>query len=184
MEAVRQRGSTRLLIYPLARIGGRWRYLLFRNALSRRGSWHGMFTGPGLGRPADRTADRDGAIDLLVAREVRRLTGLQVTAVHSIDYAYRYSVLEHGESGFAPVHHDVTERVLVAFVRTGQPAGGGRDDLEWRWFTLEDALEAVEWLEHAEGLQRCEALADTLAAPLTWALAGSGRPPVSGAGVD
>ncbi len=178
MEAVREQDKRRLLIYPLARIGGRWRYLLFRNALSRRGAWHGMFTVPGLGKASDRAADRHLPTELLVAREVRRWTGLQVTAVHSIDHAYRYSVLEYREGRYAPVHHDVTERALVAFVRTGRLAGGARDDLEWRWFTLEEALEAVEWLEHAEGLQRCAALADALAAPLTATPAGT-RPPAS-----
>jgi hypothetical protein len=167
MEAAQVQESRRLLIYPVAWVAGRWRYLLFRHTLSRRGGWHGIFTKHETDCPARQARERSLPIELWVARVVGHQTGLQVTAVRSIDYAYRYSVLEHREGGFAPVHRDVLECVLVAFVRPVSSPQEADPSVEYRWFTIEEAVEAMEWVEHAEALQRCEALAQALAASLT-----------------
>jgi hypothetical protein len=146
---------TWLSVYPVARFGQSWRYLLGRHTLSRRGAWHGLTVHP---RPG-------GPFEYAVEDQVRDRTGLVTTAVTYVDYSFRRGILEVG-AGCASLPQEVIEQVFLAYVEPGRPGAALDVAMEWRWHTYADALEALEWREHIEALEQAHRVVLASAAPL------------------
>jgi 8-oxo-dGTP pyrophosphatase MutT (NUDIX family) len=131
----------------------RGRFLLLRRTPELGGFWQGV-----TGAPEPGESDLDAAI-----REVREETGYEVgETIRPVDFRYEIvpSPLDPAPwtQLYGPGVESVPEEVFVAEAGDGEPVLAPEEHSEFRWCSLEVALELLYWPDNRAALERTAAL--------------------------
>ena len=90
------------------------------------------------------------------AREVLEETEFRPTEIRSLDFSYRFPVIDEWRESYGPGPDEVVEHVFVAEVDGSDPTLSWEHD-DWGWHTPAEAVGMLKWPNNVEGLRRCEA---------------------------
>ena len=90
------------------------------------------------------------------AREVLEETEFRPAEIRSLDFSYRFPVIDEWRESYGPGPVEITEHVFVAEVDGRDPTLSQEHDA-WGWHTPAEAVGMLKWPNNVEGLRRCEA---------------------------
>ncbi len=122
-------------------------YLLLHRVRELGAFWQGV-----TGAPEEGEALLQGA-----AREVLEETGLTPAEICSLDFTYRFPVVDEWREAYGPDPDEIVEHVFVAEVDGDDPTLSPEHDA-WGWHQPEEAASMLKWPNNIEALWRCEAL--------------------------
>ena len=89
------------------------------------------------------------------AREVLEETGFTPAMICSVDFTYRFPVIDEWREAYGPDPEEIVEHVFVAEVDGGDPTLSWEHDV-WGWHAPEEAARMLKWPNNIEALWRCE----------------------------
>ena len=89
------------------------------------------------------------------AREVLEETGFTPAKICSMDFTYRFPVIDEWRKAYGPDPEEIVEHVFVAEVDGGDPTLSWEHDA-WGWHAPEEAARMLKWPDNIEALWRCE----------------------------
>ena len=90
------------------------------------------------------------------AREVLEETEFRPAEIRSLDFSYRFPVIDEWRESYGPGPDEVVEHVFVAEVDGSDPTLSWEHDA-WEWHNPEKAVGMLKWPNNIEGIRRCEA---------------------------
>ena len=121
-------------------------YLLLHRVTELGAFWQGVTGAPEEGETLLQAA----------AREVFEETGLTPVGICSVDFTYRFPVIDEWREAYGPDPDEIVEHVFVAKVDGGDPELSWEHDA-WGWRVPEEAASMLKWPNNIEALWRCEA---------------------------
>ena len=121
-------------------------YLLLHRSEKAGAFWQGV-----TGAPEEGETLLQGA-----AREVLEETGFRPAQICSIDFSYRFPVIDEWRKSFGPGPVEIVEHVFVAEVDGRDPTLSQEHDA-WEWLTPGEAVGMLKWPENIDAIWRCEA---------------------------
>lgn len=121
-------------------------YLLLHRSEKAGAFWQGV-----TGAPEEGETLLQGA-----AREVLEETGFRPAKICSIDFSYRFPVIDKWRQWYGPEPDEVVQHVFAAEVDGGNPTLSWEHDA-WEWRVPEEAVGMLKWPDNVEALRRCEA---------------------------
>ena len=125
--------------------GGR-EYLLLHRVPGAGAFWQGV-----TGAPEEGETLLQGA-----AREVLEETGFTPARICSVDFTYRFPVIDAWREAYGPDPDEVVEHVFLAEVDGGDPTLSWEHDA-WGWHAPAEAARMLKWPSNVEALWLCEA---------------------------
>ena len=89
------------------------------------------------------------------AREVLEETGFTPARICSVDFTYRFPVIDEWREAYGPDPEEIVEHVFVAEVDGGDPTLSWEHNA-WGWHAPEEATSMLKWPNNIEALWRCE----------------------------
>ena len=121
-------------------------YLLLHRVTELGAFWQGVTGAPEAGETL-----LEGA-----AREVLEETGFSPSEICSVDFTYRFPVIDEWREAYGPDPVEIAEHVFVAEVDGGDPELSWEHDA-WGWSVPEAAASMLKWPNNIEAIWRCEA---------------------------
>ena len=90
------------------------------------------------------------------AREVFEETGLIPPKIYSVDFTYRFPIIDEWREADGPDPDEIVEHVFVAQVEGGDPTLSSEHDA-WEWHVPEEVASMLKWPNNIEALLRSEA---------------------------
>ena len=125
--------------------GDNWEYLLVRRVPKLGTFWQGV-TG---------AAEEGETLVQAAKREVLEETGFSPVKLDSIDFTYRYPVLDEWRGAYGPEPTEIVEHVFVGQVEGGEPVLSWEHDA-WISCDADEAANLLKWPENIEALWRCQ----------------------------
>ena len=89
------------------------------------------------------------------AREILEETGFTPAGICSLDFTYRFPVIDEWREAYGPDPEEIVEHVFLAEVDGGDPTLSWEHDA-WGWHAPEEAARMLKWPNNVEALWRCE----------------------------
>ncbi len=121
------------------------KYLLLHRVPKLDAFWQGVTGAPEEGETLLQAA----------AREVLEETGFRPAKICSLDFSYRFPVIDKWRESYGPGPDEIVEHVFVAEVDGGDPTLSHEHDA-WGWHAPEEAARMLRWPNNVEALRRCE----------------------------
>ena len=135
-----------VLVYPVRQKGRSWEYLLLKRIPDRERFWQGV-----TGAPEEGEALADAA-----KRELFEETRLVPLSLEKINFSYSFPVADEWRHLYDLNVKKITEYVFVAYIDAQkEPVLDGTEHDEYRWCSVEEAVQLLHWPENKEALMRC-----------------------------
>ena len=132
-----------VLVYPVRYTDG-WEYLLLKRIPSRGGVWQGVTGGLEEGEVLEEAAKR----------ELYEETGFPPLKIEKIDLWYSFPVADEWRHLYKADVKEIIEYVFVAFLDAGEPVLDPQEHDQYRWCSIDEALQLLYWPDNKEALKQ------------------------------